>query len=108
MYWWPDYVSPYSFLKSMFVTESPPLFNLCYYSNPDYDKLVDEGNIVTGTDREAATQKFIAAQKILLDDAVSLFFYDRNNQHLARSDVQGFVDNPAYPHVVFVYQLTRK
>jgi len=108
MYWWPDYVSPYAFLKSMFVTESPTLFNLGYYSNTEYDKLVDDGNILTGVDRDAATMKFIEAQSILLDDAVSLFFYDVNNEHIARADVEGFVDNPAYGHVVFVYQLTRK
>ena len=26
---------------------------------------------------------------------------------IARSDLEGFVDNPAYPHVTFVYQLSR-
>jgi len=51
---------------------------------------------------------FIDAQKMLIDDAVSLFFYDVANIHIARSDIQGFVDNPAYPHVVFAYELSRK
>ncbi len=108
MYWWPDYISPYSFLYSMFHSEDEILFNLCYYSNPEYDRLIDEANEVAGTDREKAAQMFIDAQKILLDDAVSLFFYDVSNTHLARADIKGYVDNPAYPHVVFVYDLTRE
>jgi len=107
MYWWPDYISPYSFLFGMFHSEESILFNLDYYSNPQYDQLIDAGNVMAGTDRKQATEMFIQAQQILLDDAVSLFFYDLSNTHLARSDVKGFVDNPAYPHVVFVYKLSR-
>jgi peptide/nickel transport system substrate-binding protein len=108
MYWWPDLISPLSFLKSMYYSEEEPLFNLGYYKNPEFDKLVDEGDVLTGTDREAATEKFVEAQKILVDDAVSVFFYDSANIHVASASVAGYVDNPAYPHVVFVYDLTRK
>ncbi len=108
MYWWPDYVSPYSFLVSMFHCEETILFNLCYYCNPEFDNLIDEGFRLSGTDRAKAEELFIQAQQILLDDAVSLFFYDVANIHFARSDIKGYKDNPAYPHVVFVYDLTRE
>jgi peptide/nickel transport system substrate-binding protein len=108
MYWWPDYISPYSFLYSMFHSEDSILFNLDYYSNPDFDKLIDDANVIAGVDREKAAQMFIDAQKMLIDDAVSLFYYDRANIHVARTTVKGFQDNPAYPHVVFVYDLTRQ
>jgi len=107
MYWWPDLISPYSFLRSMFHSEDETLFNLAYYKNPQFDELIDQANEISGSDREKATQMFIEAQKMLVDDAVSLFFYDLANIHIARADVKGFVDNPAYPHVVFVYSLTR-
>lgn len=107
MYWWPDLISPYSFLRSMFHSEDETLFNLAYYKNPEFDALIDEANEISGSNREEATQKFIQAQKILVDEAVSLFFYDLANIHIARKDVKGFVDNPAYPHVVFVYSLSR-
>lgn len=107
-YWWPDYVSPYSFLFSMFHSEEEILFNLGYYSNPDFDQLIDDANALSGSDREKATEMFIQAQETLADDAVALFFYDVANTHLAGSDIKGFVDNPAYPHVVFVYDLTRE
>jgi peptide/nickel transport system substrate-binding protein len=108
MYWWPDYISPYSFLYSMFHSEESILFNLGYYYNPEYDTLIDEANQVAGVDRGKAAEEFIKAQELLINDAVSLFFYDVSNTHLARSDIKGYQDNPAYPHVVFVYQLTRQ
>jgi peptide/nickel transport system substrate-binding protein len=108
MYWWPDYVSPYSFLYSMFHSEDDILFNLGYYRNPEYDDLIDTANALSGSDREAAEQMFIDSQKFLINDAASLFFYDVANTHLAGADIKGYADNPAYPHVVFVYQLTRE
>jgi len=37
-----------------------------------------------------------------------MFFYDLPNGHVIRSDIKGYVDNPAYPHVIFVYKLTRE
>ncbi len=106
-YWWPDYVSPISFLYNMFHSEDEPLFNLGYYSNPDFDEMIDTADAISGSDREQATQMFIDAQEILIDDAAAMFFYDIANTHLARSDIKGYVDNPAYPHVVFVYDLSR-
>lgn len=107
MYWWPDLISPYSFLRSMFHSEDETLFNLGYYKNPDFDAMINQANEISGSDREKATQMFIDAQKILIDEAASMFFYDLSNNHIAQKSVQGFVDNPAYPHVVFVYSLTR-
>jgi peptide/nickel transport system substrate-binding protein len=108
MYWWVDYVSPYSFLYSMFHSEEEILFNLGYYRNPEYDALVDEGNALSGSDRPKAEELFIQAQEILIDDAASIFFYDTTPVHLMRKEIAGYVDNPAYPHVVFVYDLTRQ
>lgn len=108
MYWWPDYITPYTFLFSMFHSEEDILFNLSYYGNPEFDELIDTANQLTGSDREKATDLFVQAQEILAEDAAAIFFYDLANTHLARSDVKGFVDNPAYPHVVFVYQLSRE
>jgi peptide/nickel transport system substrate-binding protein len=108
MYWWPDYVSPYSFLYSMFHSEDEILFNLGYYRNPEFDDMIDTANALSGSDREAADQMFVDSQEILIDDVASLFFYDVANTHLAGSDIKGYTDNPAYPHVVFVYDLTRE
>jgi peptide/nickel transport system substrate-binding protein len=107
MYWWPDYVSPISWLYGMFRTEEETLFNLGYYSNETVDELIDTADALSGSDREQASNLFIEAQEILVEDAAAIFFYDMANTHVARTDINGFVDNPAYPHVVFVYNLSR-
>lgn len=107
MYWWPDFVSPISWLYGMFRSEEETLFNLGYYNNPEFDELIDTADSITGSDREQATQLFIDAQEILVEDAVAMFFYDVANTHLGRVELQGFTDNPAYPHVVFVYDLSK-
>jgi peptide/nickel transport system substrate-binding protein len=108
MYWWPDYVTPTTFLFNMFVSSEEPLFNLAYYENPEFDELVFEADALTGTDIDEASQLFGQAQEILVEDAVALYFYDLANTHVVRSDITGYVDNPAYPHVVFPYDLGRK
>jgi peptide/nickel transport system substrate-binding protein len=108
MYWWPDYVSPYSFLYSMFHSEEEILFNLGYYRNPEFDEMIDTANTLSGSDREKADQMFVDSQKILIEDVATLSFYDVANTHLAWSHVKGYQDNPAYPHVVFIYDLTRE
>ena len=107
MYWWPDYVSPISWLYGMFRSEEETLFNLGYYSNETFDELIDTADAISGTDREQASDMFIEAQQILIDDAASIFIYDVANTHIVRADINSYVDNPAYPHVVFVYQLSR-
>ena len=108
MHWWPDYISPISFLYSMFHTEEEPLFNCAYYSNPEFDQLIVAADVMSGTDIEKATEMYIQAQEMLIEDAVSLFAYDEANIQVGRADIGGFVDNPAYPQVIFAYQLVRE
>jgi peptide/nickel transport system substrate-binding protein len=107
-YWWPTYVTPYDFLFNMFHCEETPLFNLGYYCDPAFDELIDSADMLSGSDLEGSIELFSEAQASLVEEAGAAFFYDRPNNHVLRSDIKGYVDNPAYPHVVFVYQLTRE
>jgi len=107
-YWWPDYVTPYSFLFSMFHSEDEPFFNLGYYSDEDFDALIDEANEVSGVDIDAAAEMFIESQEMLVEDAAAIFIVDLPDIHAIRSDITGYVNNPAYPHVVFWYDLRRE
>ncbi len=107
MYWWPTYVTPYDFLFNMFHSEDEPFFNLGYYQNTSFDALIDEANAMSGTDRDAAAAMFQDAQRILDDDAAALFMVEVPDVHVIRSDIRGYVNNPAYPHVVFWYALHR-
>jgi peptide/nickel transport system substrate-binding protein len=102
LYWWPDVTTPYSFVNA-FHTEDPPVFNLAYWSDPAYDKLIDAANVESGIDREKATQMFIEAQKPLIDEAVCVFPFDQEYSFVVNKQFGGFVSNPSYAHVVFFY-----
>ena len=108
MYWWPDYPDPYTFLGPMFHSEETIVFNFGYYSNPEYDKLIDDGSAITGTDREKALSMYIQAQQKLVEDAPSIFFFDQQYARAKRTTLRGYVDNPAYAHVVFWYNCYRE
>lgn len=107
MYWWPTYVTPYDYLFNLFHTEPEPAYNLGYYTNPGYDKLIDDAAALSGTDRTKAEAMFKEAQRMVIADAAAVFMLDKPNIHILRSDVKGYEDNPAYGHVVFVNKLSR-
>ena len=105
MYWWPTYITPYDFLASLYRTEDEPFFNLAYYSNPEFDALIDGANFKLVTERESALKEFSQASDLLTEDAVSLFLFDQDSIHGVRDGIEGYVDNPAYSHVVFLRDL---
>jgi len=106
-YWWPSYATPYDFMFNLFHSEKTPNFNLGYYRNPKYDALIDEANTLLSSDRAKAMAEFVAADTILVNDAAAIFVFDQQNIHVIRADLKGFVDNPAYPHVLFAYEVSR-
>jgi peptide/nickel transport system substrate-binding protein len=108
MYWWPDISSPYSWAYNLFHSEKNPLYNLAYYSNSQYDQLVDDGYKMSSTNIEEAENKFIDAQKILLKDNPAVFIYDKEDAWITNSSLGGFKANSAYPLVVFFYDCYRK
>lgn len=108
MYWWNDLSTPYSYLYSLFHTEDQTLYNLAYYSNPEYDDLIDEAQIKTATNIEEAENGFIKAQEILMKDNPAIFMYDKNFVWVKVPTLKGHVDNPSYPYVVFFYDCYRE
>ena len=106
MYWWPDYPDPYSWFISMFRSEDEPTFNLAYYSDPDMDAAIDEIQSLTVTDRDAAEALYIEMQQQLIDDAVVVVPYVQNYQRVLDASVGGYVDDPAYAQVPFVYDMS--
>jgi peptide/nickel transport system substrate-binding protein len=105
-YWWPDYPDPVSWFYNLFRTEKEPFFNLAYYSNPQVDQQIDEASVVSATDRDEAAQMYEEMQATLLDDAPAIPLYTQVYQRAMLDSVEGFEDNPAYPSVVFAYELT--
>lgn len=105
MYWWPDYSNPYSFLYSLFHSEKTVNFNLAYYSNKTFDKLIAKGNEQAGVNRTQAAKTFEQAQELLVKDYPAIWIYDEKYERPISSSMQGFVDNPSYPGVVFWYNV---
>jgi peptide/nickel transport system substrate-binding protein len=104
-YWWPDYADPYSWFINLFHTEQKPFFNLCYYSNPHLDKMIDDVETVAATNRDRAVADYRQMQVMLLKDMPAISLYTQVYQKAMLSSVHGFVENPAYPNVVFGYDL---
>ena len=105
-YWWPDYADPYSWFINLFHTESKPYFNLTYYSNPQLDGLIDGVESQAATDRPSAIDTYKQMQDLLLQAMPAISLYTQVYQKALLSSVGGFVENPAYPNVVFGYELT--
>jgi peptide/nickel transport system substrate-binding protein len=105
-YWWPDYPDPVSWFFNLFRTEQDPFFNLAYYSNGELDSMIDEASVVAATDRDEAISMYEQMQQILVEDAPAIPLYTQVYQRAMLDEVDGFEDNPAYPNVVFGYELT--
>jgi peptide/nickel transport system substrate-binding protein len=106
--WWPDYVDPFGFLWGPFACEETINWNFSYWCDPEFDGLIYGASALTGTDRAAAAEMYADAQAILVDDAVAIFIADLTNDVFMGSDIQGYVDNPAYNEIPFVHQMWRE
>ena len=103
--WWPTYSDGYDNLYSMFHSEDSPFFNLGYYSNPDFDTLIDEAHALTSVDPDTSLVKYNEALDILMEDSPSLFFYDVQAVVITPNHIQGYAYNINYPAVTFFYPL---
>ncbi|WP_205576834.1 ABC transporter substrate-binding protein [Photobacterium salinisoli] len=106
MTWWPTYATPSDWLIGLFRTEDKTSFNLSHYSNQRYDSLVDQGVKLEGSDRAKAVSLYQQAQKILVDDAVAIFYADLKDRVIYRKGIEGLKPNPAYA-ATFFYQLSQ-
>jgi peptide/nickel transport system substrate-binding protein len=104
-YWWPDYADPYSWFINIFHSEKKPYFNLSYYSNPKLDAMMNKAEQDAAVQRAKSVALYRQIQTTLLKDAPVIPLYVQQYQRTLLRSVKGFVDNPAYPNVTFVYDL---
>jgi peptide/nickel transport system substrate-binding protein len=104
-YWWPDYADPYSWFVNLLETEKQPYFNLSYYSNPALDSQINRVESLVATNRPAGVNLYHAMQVEILQQAPIAFLYNANYQYAMSTSFTGFKVNPAYPNVVFAYDL---
>ena len=104
-YWWPDYADPYSWFVNLLLTEKQPFFNLSYYSNPALDKQIKQVESLVATNPSAGSALYRTMQVEILRQAPIVFLFNTNYQYAMTNDFSGFQVNPAYPNVIFVYNL---
>jgi len=104
-YWWPDYPDPYSWFSNLLETESPPYYNLSYYSNKSLDNMINQVEPLIATDKNAAAQLYKNMQVTVFQQAPVVSLYNDNYQYAMLSGISGFRVDPAYPNVVFVHDL---
>jgi peptide/nickel transport system substrate-binding protein len=102
--WWQDIVHPLAFLQLPFMCEDEIFFNFSYYCNPEVDALIFDGYSVP---KEEAIPMYEEAQAILIDEVPAIFLEQQIRNWYVRSDVEGFVPNPAYTNAVLWKFLTR-
>jgi peptide/nickel transport system substrate-binding protein len=67
---------------------------------------MEEAELLASSDRAQSTQMFQDMQGTLYDQAPSISVYTQTYQRAMLNTFSGYLDNPAYPNVVFVYDLT--
>jgi oligopeptide transport system substrate-binding protein len=86
--WGPDYPDPMTFVD-MFVTDGA--HNQMGYSNPEYDKLIEQAKGELLDDEEARWQAMVDAEKILFEDQAISPMYQRGTAFLERPYVKGLL-----------------
>jgi peptide/nickel transport system substrate-binding protein len=107
-YWWPDYADPYSWFVNLLLGEKQPFFNLSYYSNPTLNSQINTVESLVATNRAAGAALYKKMQDEILQQAPIVFMYNTNYQYAMTSNFSGLQVNPAYPNVIFAYDLTPK
>jgi ABC-type transport system substrate-binding protein len=105
--YWPTYSDAGADnLWSMFRGSEAPFFNLSYWDNDDFDALIDEAGILSGTDIDGAQDLYNQAQNLMVEEAPSLFFMDVGTWYAVPTYLEGFDYNLNYPFSIFFYSIT--
>jgi peptide/nickel transport system substrate-binding protein len=83
---WSGSVDPDGNLYPLFYTGAG--FNFVKYSNPELDKLLDDGR--TNLDQAKRAQAYMDAQKILLQDQPTIVLYSQSQIASARKNIQNY------------------
>ncbi|MDA0636696.1 ABC transporter substrate-binding protein [Nonomuraea sp. MCN248] len=106
MYWFPDYADPFSWFFNVFRSAEDVQFNLSYLKDGAIDEAIDKLPELAATDPLAADQAYADLQKKIIQEKAAVAVpYVQTYQRALTADVLGYVDNPAYPNVVFFYDL---
>src|SRR5690606_11000610 len=88
--WGPDYLDPYTFM-SLWITDGGN--NKMGYSNPEYDRLLEEAQTTLALDPVARYENLLKAEQILIEDAAIAPIYQKGVAQLIRPKVGGIYSN---------------
>lgn len=88
--WGPDYLDPYTFL-SLWITDGGN--NKMGYSNPEYDKLLQDVQTTLANDQDKRYEAMLQAEKILFEDAAIVPMYQRSLALLSSPKVHNIFYN---------------
>lgn len=104
--WWPTFSDPYETLYSLWHVEKKPYWNFSYYKNPEFDKTILAA--YSTPDGKKAQALYSKAQKMLIEDAPSVFLADVQRAVFKSRKLKGYVINPNYPRVAFWYDMYKE
>jgi len=84
----------------------PENWNFAYYKNPEFDKTILAA--YSTPDGKKAQELYSKAQKMLIDDAPSIFLVDVQRPVFKSRKLKGYVINPNYPRVPFWYSMYKE
>jgi len=109
VYYWPTYSDAgVDNLNSLFAYTEKPFFNLSYWHNAEYEKLLGEAGKLTGSDRPAAQAKYEEAMKLLVDQAPGAFLYDPQAVMVVPKNLEVGEFNENYPFTTFFASIKPK
>ncbi|MCM3476923.1 peptide ABC transporter substrate-binding protein [Caldibacillus thermoamylovorans] len=88
--WGPDYLDPYTFLN-LWITDGGN--NKMSYSNPEYDKLLQDIQTTYANDQDKRYEAMLKAEKILFEDAAIAPIYQRSLALLSSPKVHNIIAN---------------
>ncbi len=110
--WWPSLPDGYDNMNSMFRPETTPAWNLAYWYNSDFDKLLTQAYRLSAVPSglEASQQKYNQAQAMLVDQAPAAYLFDAQYviAHLKTIQLASGAANPNYPQVLFWTHVTAR
>ena len=107
--WWPGYPDGYDTLYSLYHSEEEPLWNMSYWSNQTYDDTIDTAFSEEPVDPDNAQKLYNEAQKMVVDEALSLYLFDQNSLYgaLKTLKIEDAALNPNYTSVLYFYRTAK-
>jgi peptide/nickel transport system substrate-binding protein len=107
--WWPGFPDGYDTLYSCFHSEAEPYWNLAYWYDETYDRLIDDAFRLEATDPEKAQELYNQAQQMLVDQAPAVYLFDPQAIFgvLTSLKLDSGALNPWYTAAFFWYQSSK-